>query len=89
MALNLQRAVRRNRELLGSVGLRGPRDGVGGAQNQKEAHSAQFRKLPCSKGPSPLALGHLLGNVHPGNRDTEPEASQGRWRGLEVCENKI
>lgn len=67
----------------GSVGLLGPRDGVGEAQNQEEAHSAQFRKLPCSKEPSPLALGHLLGNVHPGNRDTEPEASQVRglvWR---------
>lgn len=48
----------------GSVGLLGPRDGVGEAQNQEEAHSAQFRKLPCSKQPSPLALGPLPGSVH-------------------------
>lgn len=67
----------------GSVGLLGPRDGVGEAQNQKEAHATQFRKLPCSKEPSPFALGHLMGNVPPGNRDIEPEASQVRglaWR---------
>lgn len=74
--------------MLGSAGLRDPGEGVGEAQNQKGAHSAQFRKLSCSKEPSLLALSHLLGNVHPGNSDTEPEASQVRWHGLEVCEDE-
>lgn len=62
VTLNLRRAATRKREslVLWDTGL-GVREAESGSfvQSHQDTHLAQFKKMPDSKGPSTMELGHL------------------------------